>query len=428
MNEAFLQYIWQHRLTEGPLATTDGRSVLVNRTGTLNSDAGPDFFDARLVVDGIEWVGNIEIHVKASDWRLHGHSSDPSYDNVILHVVYEANEQIETSDGRAIPTLSLKGHIPEILWNNYDALVNPPAPIDVPCAGGLLLLPQFRIDSYLDRLLIERIERKIGDVRRLLDDAHGGWEQCCYWLIGRYFGGKTNAFPFELLTKATDMRLLARWKDNPQRVEALLFGQAGMLDEYFDDDYPRQLQADYHALRSGSGLMPISKHLWKYFRLRPSSFPTLRISQFAALISRSSSLFSKLLEMTDVRQIEEVFDVKASPYWDEHYHFDKPASLRVKAVGIDFVHNIIINAWVPLLFYYGVAHSDEMLKERAIALMHQLPAEENAIVRKWQAVGVKVQDAATSQSVIQLYNEYCQERQCLRCQFGVQVIKNSTIL
>ncbi|MBR1516900.1 MAG: DUF2851 family protein [Bacteroidales bacterium] len=423
MTESFLQYAWRYQLVEGAMTTTDGREVKVLRAGILNTDAGPDFFNARLLIGGVEWVGNVEVHVRASDWRQHHHSDDASYNNVVLHVVYEANEEVITGDGRTLPMLSLKGYIPEVLWNNYDALVHAPQSIDIGCADHLPSVSAMQLRSYMDRLVVERLERKTQDVQRLLDEAHGGWEHCCYWLVARYFGGKANALPFELLAKATDLHLLARWKDNPQRVEALLMGQAGLLEAYFEDDYPRQLQVDYQAIRAGSQLHPISAHLWKFFRLRPSSFPTLRISQLAQLVSQSSSLFSKLLDTTDASRLEQYFDVEASPYWTTHYQFDKPSKGRRKSLGVSMARSLVINAWVPLLFQYGAAHGDEALRERAVDILRQLPAEDNSIVARWRQAGIVAANAADSQALIQLYNEYCRDRRCLQCHIGYQVLK-----
>lgn len=409
------------------MQTTDGQAVVVLRAGELNSDAGPDFFFARVEIGGVEWSGNIEVHVRASDWNQHKHQSDPAYSNVILHVVYEADADAVTSEGRILPTLTLRSYLSAELCDRYNSLVNPPSEVEIPCAAVFASLPSFKVSSYLERLVVERIERKTQDVQRLLDEAHGGWEQCCYWLVGHYFGGKANAFPFELLTKATDMRLLARWKDNPQRIEALLMGQAGLLDTYFNDDYPRLLQSDYQALRSGSHLTPISAHLWKFFRLRPSGFPTLRISQFAQLVSQSSSLFSHLLETTDADRLVAMFDVKASDYWNTHYQFDKPSRSCVKSAGTSFSRGLIINAWVPLLFQYGVAHGDVSLKERAVDLLHQLPPEDNKIIRMWHELGIEASDAAASQALIQLYNEYCTSHRCLQCHVGYHVLKSKRL-
>ena len=422
MTEAFLQYVWQHRLLQGELTTTDGQLVTIERAGILNRDAGPDFSDARLKIGDTWWAGNVEIHIKASDWQQHHHESDRNYSSVVLHVVYEADIDIVTDNGNRLITLEIKDHISRDIWNQYEQLTQTSLTENIPCSSYLSEIPDFIVSNSLDRLTIERIQRKSDDVKHLIEESHGSWETCCYWMIARYFGGKTNGFTFELLAKATDQRLLARWKDQPQRIEAILMGQAGMLDGYFEDEYPRLLQQDYESLAKGAHLKPIDGYLWKFFRLRPHSFPTIRISQFANLISRSHNLFSNLLEESDAARLAEFFDVEASPYWTSHYQFDKESAPSSKHIGKAFVETLIINAWVPLLMEYGIQHGQQRYKDQAVAILQQLPPEENNITRKWKAVGIKADNAAQSQALIQLYNEYCTPRRCLECQIGYRIL------
>lgn len=422
MTEAFLQYIWQHRLLQGDLQTAEGLPVVVERPGQLNRDAGPDFFDARVKIGDTLWAGNVEVHVKASDWNAHRHATNRAYDNVVLHVVYKNDAPVTLQNCHPLPTLELCDHIPDALWANYESLMNPPAPLPVPCADRLQTIPGFYVDSQLERLLLERLERKCTLVRRLLDESHGSWEHCCYWLLARYFGGKTNAEPFELLAKSTDLRLLARWRDNPQRVEALLMGQAGLLEGDFDEPYPRQLQADYAALRQGASLTPLEPHLWKFFRIRPGSFPTLRISQFAQLMCQSQNLFSHLFDAPDAAALQRYFTLTASDYWRTHYRFGVPSPECDKHVGRAFADMLIINAWVPLLFEYGVQHGDQSCKDRAVALLQQLPSENNLVIRQWRAVGLAADNAARTQALLQLYNEHCSRRDCLHCGIGYKII------
>lgn len=425
MTEAFLQYIWQHQMLSKGLTATDGQPVVVLRAGDKNNDAGPDFFNARVSIGGVEWVGNIEVHLHSSDWNIHCHSTDKGYNNVILHVVYEHDCDIRLENGRVPLTLELKRFIHPSLVANHDALMVPHGVGEgIPCAKRLAKVPSLIVNSFFDRLTVERIEEKSTVVRRLLDESRGNWEQTCYWLLAHYFGGKVNAFPFELLAKATDQRLLARWKDNPRRIEALLMGQAGFLEGYFEDEYPRQLQADYDALCSGISLSPIENHLWRFFRVRPSAFPTIRISQFAQLMSSTASLFSTLLDMKEVGDIETLFCCRASDYWDNHYHFDRPTEKHsVKRVGRMQADLLIINAWVPLLFVYGEIHGQQAYKDQAVALLQQLPAENNMIVRSYVAAGVTPESAAQTQALIQLKSKYCNSRRCLDCSIGHNIIK-----
>lgn len=423
MTEAFLQYVWQHRLLEGPLVTTEGLPVVVERPGELNRDAGPDFLDSRLVIGGLHWAGNVEVHTRASDWNQHGHSDDKAYNNVILHVVYIYDADIVLENGKKVQTLDISQSLPQYVWDNYDSLMNPADDTQIPCASRLKDIPDFLYHLSQDRLLVERIERKSGDVERILKESKGSWEQACYWLTAHYFGGKTNAFAFELLAKVTPMRIVAKIKDNPFRVEALYMGQAGLLDGDFNDEYPKKLQREYKYLSAAYQLTPMEGHLWKFFRVRPSSFPTLRISQFSDLMSKSSNLFSKMLDAEDAGTVSKLFVVQASEYWQSHYNFDKETERSSKSLGKSLINTIIINAWIPLLYEYGVAHGAEMYKERAFNLLQQLPPEDNRITRLWESAGIKIGNAAESQSVIQRYTEYCSRKKCLDCQLAFRIMK-----
>ncbi|MCR4828119.1 MAG: DUF2851 family protein [Bacteroidales bacterium] len=423
MTEAFLQYVWQHKLLEGALTTVDGLSVVVERPGELNRDAGPDFSDARLVIGGVSWAGNVEVHVSASDWLLHKHSEDRHYDNVILHVVYIHDADITLPNGYRVPTLPIASAIPDKVWNSYDQLMNPVEHKEIPCAPRLKEIPDFLFQLGQDRMIVERMEGKTANVNRLLDESKGHWEQACYWLVAHYFGGKVNAFPFELLAKLTPLTVLAKIKDNAFRVEALLMGQAGLLEGDFGEDYPLALQREYQYLHKAYKLTPLQPHLWKFFRLRPSSFPTLRISQFANLLAQSNNLFSKMLDANDVDTLRALFDVSASDYWTTHYRFDSPTPARTKRLGPSMVDSLIINAWVPLLFDYGEQHGDQRRKDLALTLLQQLPPEKNRIVQMWADEGVHPANAAESQALLQRYNGYCKDKRCLDCQLAFKLIK-----
>ncbi|MBR1799060.1 MAG: DUF2851 family protein [Bacteroidales bacterium] len=423
MTEAFLQYVWRYQLYDKPVYTVDGRFIRVVSCGTLNRDAGPDFQNAHLVIDNVEWIGNVEIHVKSSDWIAHGHSSDCGYNNVVLHVVYDDDAQVRLENGQMPLTLCLQKYLSQALIDKYSRITSVTEG-EQQCISEVQLLPPFMLNSFFERLLVERVEEKATTVRRLLDESRGGWEQTCYLLMAHYFGGRVNALPFELLAKSVDMRLLARWKDNPTRVEALLMGQAGLLDGYFTDDYPRALQADYEALRQALGLKPIDGYLWKFYCLRPSSFPTIRISQFAHLVCEVSGLFSKMLQTVDVDHLLQFFNQTASNYWDNHYQFDKPNTRHFKKhIGDMQAVSIIINAWVPLLFVYGQTIGKQQYKEQAIELLNQLKPEANRITRKWSRGGLECRSAAQSQALIQLENNYCANRRCLDCQIGYFLLK-----
>lgn len=404
------------------MATTKGLPVVVERPGELNRDAGPDFFDARVRVGDVLWAGNVEVHVKASDWKAHHHQGDKKYENLVLHVVYDYDYDVKTPEGDEVPTLDIHEAVPQQLWAHYQTLMNSGETDDIACLGEVGGVAPFVMNSYLDRLLLDRIERKSSDVHRLLEDSKGSWENCCYWMVARYFGGKTNGYAFEMLAKVTPMRTVAKIKDNPFRVEALLMGQAGLLEGEFEDEYPQRLQKEYNYLRVAHNLTPMEGYLWKFFRLRPASFPTIRISQLADLMCKSSGLFSRLLDSNDADELRKLFAVSASDYWSDHYRFDKATKTMEKSTGASFVDLLLINAWVPLLFVYGQQHDNQGCKDRAVELLRQLPGEQNRIVKLWQKGGMEVKDAARSQALIELYNEHCKERQCLQCQLGYQLL------
>jgi len=423
MTEAFLQYIWQHKMLDGNLTTSDGLPLVVERPGELNRDAGPDFFDARIRVGEVRWAGNVEVHVRASDWKQHGHSADAAYNNVILHVVYINDSDIRLQNGKRVPTVVVADAVPQGAWERYEELMNPAEDDAIGCRPRLKEIPDFLLQVNTERMLVERMERKSQQVLRLLDESKGNWEQTCYWLTAHYFGSKINAVPFELLAKRTPMAVAAKFRDNPFRVEALYMGQAGLLDGDFDDEYPRALQREYDYLQVAYKLSPMEKHLWKFFRLRPYSFPTIRVSQFAQLISQSSNLFSKMLDAADIQTLRKLLEVRASDYWTAHYTFDTPAAAAPKRLGSGVVDVLIINAWVPLLFQYGLVHDDVTRKEQAFELLRQLPAENNNIVRRWRAAGIVPQHAADTQALIQCYDEYCRRKRCLDCQLAFRLIK-----
>ncbi len=425
MTESFLQYVWQHQMIGKGLSTTDGQPVVVLRPGELNHDAGPDFFNARLTIDGVEWVGNVEVHLHSSDWNTHHHSRDQRYNNIILHVVYEHDCEVVLENGLHPMTLELRRFMHPSLVKNYESLVLPKGGDDIPCFRRFSQVPSFVISSFLDRLVVERIESKTEVVHRLLEESNDNWEQTCYWLIAHYWGGKVNAIPFEMLAKSVDYRLLARWKGDVLRLEAILIGQAGFLEGPLVDDYPLQLQTDYHALKFGIGLVPIDNYIWRFHCLRPNSFPTIRISQFASLMAQSSNLFGTLLSKTNVKELEKVFDCRATEYWDNHYRIDQESSnSSVKRVGKALADSLIINAWVPLLFAYGTLHGQQQYKDQAIGLLQQLAPEKNNIIRRWQEAGASPENAAQTQALIQLSNNYCGIRRCLECRIGYHIIKS----
>lgn len=422
MNEKLLQFLWQHSLynTVG-LHTTSGDELVVIHPGRLNHDSGPDFSEARVRVGSTTLVGNVEIHVRSSDWVKHGHDDDPAYKNLILHVVYE--NDIDHAPANT-PVLVLSSAVTESVIAKYSDLVHTDQ--QLPCAGRHHVVKSITKEGWLSRLLAERWEQKLADWNVLLNNSADDWRNLLYWRLAANFGFKTNATPFLLLAQSLPINIPTRHKDDLMQLEALFFGQAGLLDEDFEDDYSRQLQREYDYLRKKYSLKPINKALWKFMRMRPANFPTVRIAQFAALVQRSVHLFSQIIETHSVKEIIPLLDVKASEYWDTHFRFDSVAEHGTpKALGRTSIENIIINTIAPIQFLYASRQDTEALRERALQLLEEVPAEGNKIIRIWQENGWEVSNAAQSQALLQLYNNYCSSKRCLECTIGHNILRQA---
>ncbi len=420
MKEEFLQFIWEHGLfIKTRLKTIDGRRLKIITTGQPNSDSGPDFFNARIRIDETVWAGNIEIHQKSSHWHLHHHDADPAYDNVILHVVelYDKPVQVQNHE---LPTLEMKyqGNI----LDNYEQLLK--SEQWIACEGKLSGVDPFILRFWFSSLMIERLQSKTDDILTILHQNKNNWNETFYQLLARNFGMKTNALPFELLAKSLPLQLLSKHKNDLFQLEALLFGQSGLLNEtLLGDDYFLSLRKEYSYLYQKYGLSGIESHLWKFMRMRPINFPTIRIAQLARLIHYSSSLFSRILESENIDELRKLFDVSASAYWDNHYRFNKTSEEnRPKVLGEIAFNNLVINTIVPLLFVYGDQHLDQAMKDRALLLLEKLAPESNQIIRKWNGLGIESQSAFETQALLQLKNRYCANKKCLNCQLGAKII------
>ncbi|HVS94162.1 MAG TPA: DUF2851 family protein [Mucilaginibacter sp.] len=422
--EDFINYIWKFRLFDRHnLQTTTGENIEVFSAGLPNSDSGPDFHNARLRIGDTTWAGNVEIHINSSDWHKHKHTHDNAYGNVILHVVYRDDEPITLPDGRRLPTLELKERISPELYNRYHHLVYGEQQF-VPCEGNIHAVDDITLRNWLTRVLVERLEKRSAAVMSALDKNRGDWEETFYQFLAAQFGFKTNALPFELLARSLPQLILAKHKDNALQIEALIFGQAGMLDEDFKDDYPKKLKEEYGFLRKKYGLNPIEKHLWKFMRLRPQNFPTIRLAQFAALIVKSNHLFSKVLDIKDVRQLKKLFDgLDVNPYWENHYRFDAESKPSSKSLGQSSIDILLLNTFVLFLFSYGKHNQQEYYINRSLKLLEQLPAEDNHIVTNFGALGIKVGTAFDSQALLELKNSYCSYKKCLQCGVGNKILR-----
>ena len=421
MNEAFLHHLWKFRLyNKQQLSTTNGESIEVLRTGQHNTDSGPDFFNAQVKIGNTTWAGNVEIHLKSSAWNSHRHSLDESYNNVILHVVYEHDKEIFTRGNNRLPTLELKGRFNPGLYQNYESLVE--SQRWIPCANHIGKVDEITVSGWLERMLIERLETKTGSVAESLKQNKNNWEVTFYHLLAKNFGFKTNALPFEMLAKSLLLKALAKHKNHLLQLEAMLFGQAGMLDVDFADGYPKALKKEYEFLRKKFSLSPLQSSPWKFLRLRPSNFPTLRIAQFAGLIHRQGEIFSRILESETIADLQSLFSVTVSGYWETHYSFDQPSVQKRKSLGRDAIHVILVNTVIPFLFAFGKYHSDARYMDKALLFLTMLPPENNSIISKWAETGITSENAGRTQALLQLKNEYCNRKKCLFCGVGNKII------
>lgn len=418
ISESFLHYIWKNRLFKTIL--NSGKDVEIINPGSHNTDAGPDFFNAKIKIDGTVWAGNVEIHKKSSDWDTHKHHTDKAYDNVILHIVNHHDKDVFNSKGEKICTAELEYN--EQLIFAYEKLRT--SNQDIRCSEIIQHIDKFTIHSWLSRLLTERLERKTDSIQSVLEFTKNNWEESFYISLARSFGFKVNALPFEMTAKSLPSIILAKNKSDSKKIEALLFGQAGFLEEELNDDYYNELKNEYAFQKKKYSLKPIETHLWKFLRIRPVNFPTMRLAQFAQLVIKSSHLFSKILEVKEYKNLYELLSVETSPYWETHYTFGKESKKKEKKLGKNSIDTIIINTIIPFLFIYGKSKNKEDISNRAVLFLEAIKPEQNKIVKNWESVGIQAKNAYFSQALIQLFNEYCIKKKCFSCRIGNQYLKS----
>ncbi len=424
MNESFLHYVWQMQYfqKEG-LATTHGEPITVFKTGTPNKNAGPDFLQARIKIGNLEWNGHVEIHRKASDWQAHHHQHDEAYNNVVLHVVWDADQEMARADRTGLPCLELKSRVAPHLVHAYTQLVNSGA--EIPCARSFPTVPPIYKTTMLERMVVERLEQKAEEILVILATHQHDWEQTAFQVLARNFGFKVNAEPFARLAQALPWKLIAKYRHNALRVEALIFGMAGFLETQMSDTYHEQLRREFQTLEALHQLsgQKLKASIWRFLRLRPANFPTVRLAQWSAWLSNQSTLYTSLVEATHARELFTLFRETAGDYWHHHYRFGKKARAFQPTLGFESIENIIINTVAPLQAAAGKWYGQHELIERACALLQQLPAEKNQVTRLWTTLGWPANSAFQSQGNIQLYRHYCEKRRCLSCAIGNQVLK-----
>lgn len=424
MNEEFLWYLWQYRLFSNDIFTTSGLPLEVIHPGQHNLDSGPDFTNARIRIGDTLWAGNVEIHTKSSDWFTHHHQNDQAFANVILHVVYEHDREIYDINHRPVATFELKSKFQERIYKKYFYYLNNKNRI--PCEKDFAGVTSITLKSWTERLFVERLERKSLEIHQLYNHNKMNLEETLYQFIAGNFGFKLNEEPFRLLARMLPMHVLGKHQNSLFQTEALLFGVSGLLASQFGDDYPKQLQRESEFLTAKYSLTKLDGHLWKFLRSRPANFPTIRISQFATLIQKPENLFSKIIESRNIESLAGLFEVEATDYWKNHFIFDKQAPASSKKLGIDSIHNILINSVIRFLFFYGKIKSEPEYQDRAIDLMLQIPAESNHIINSWGKLGVKVENAFESQAFIELMNSYCKQKKCLNCGIGLTLLRENS--
>lgn len=400
MPEIILHYIWEHCLWAGfDQYTTDGKKVEILSVGEHNRDAGPDYSHARIRIDGHEWVGNIEIHVCSSDWTKHHHHLDKAYDNIILHVVRTADKPIYNSKGELVPQCELnypsdKDYL-SALFESAQRMDSAIARIG--CAEQLLHDPRLLTEGWRKTLLCKRLECKRASITRLLEITKGSWEHALYISLARNFGFHTNSVPFEELAINTPLSCLQKHRNSLFQLTALLLGQAGLVQE-------PELQKEYDFLRIKFGLTPLEGSIWKHARLRPQNSPELRIRQFAQLMHQSENLLSKILDTDDLKELEVLF--------------------AVPQMGKSSVDILLINTVIPYKYAYALHQNNPVKAEQALRLMEKIPAENNTIVRQWRVLGQEVKNAADTQALLHLYQNYCQHHECINCEVGYKIFEN----
>ncbi|MCX6237337.1 MAG: DUF2851 family protein [Bacteroidia bacterium] len=425
MKEEFLHFIWKNKLYQSDsLFTDEGELLQIVHQGRHNTNAGPDFFDARIRIGETLWAGNIEIHQRASDWNKHGHQNDPVYRNTILHVVAINDIQVFNDLGSGVPVLLMKW--PKWIEDNYEMLIKSHDWIG--CASLLYQVDPFRIKFFLNGIVIERLKQKIETISNILAETKEDWGETFYCMLARSFGLKENALPFEMVARSLPQAVLARHHDSLFQIEALLFGQAGLLgEELFGDEYYLELRKEYRFLAIKYGLKSIAGHLWKFMRMHPGNFPTIRLAQFAALIYRSRGLFTAVIEANNLEDLKQLFTVSASDYWDNHYSFNKPSVNRKKVFGDQIFRLIVINVVVPFYFLYGESQNKLILKDKALDILEQMPAEDNSSINLWARAGIEAANALESQALLQLQHNYCEPRKCLDCTIGHKIILHEPV-
>lgn len=426
MNEALLHTIWKYKLlAQSKFIGSKQEAIEIISIGDHNQDSGPDFFNSKIKINDVLLVGNVEIHIKTSDWLKHHHQNDNAYNNLVLHVVYDHDKELPQNEKFNVSVLELKNYIKPALLQKYNELQL--SKQSIACGKSITNVSDIVWKSWLDRLAISRIEQKTEYIEHLFQYTHQNHEDALYLLLFRNFGFKINNEAFELLGKSLSFSILKKYADNLIQTEALLFGTAGLLDDLFDDKYPKQLQNEFEFLKHKHQLISLKKESWKFSKTRPINFPTIRISQLANIINKRKSLYHLIEERPDLKTINQFFNTEPNYYWKTHFKFDSLSEESSKSLGETAINSIVINTIVPYLFFMSKHNLDSDYVEYALDLLSQLPAEINTKTKEFTKLGVKIDNALESQAQIQLFDTLCAKKLCLQCNVAEFLLKNSSV-
>ncbi len=414
MSEDILQFIWKQQAFTNACKTLSGKKFEIIHPGEHNQDAGPDFFNARIKMDGTIWAGNVEIHTKTGEWNNHKHQNDTAYNNVILHVVAEHDKEIRTEDGRQPETWVMK--FPEEYSQAWIDLLQ--SLRWIPCEHLIQNVRPLDILLWMQSLAVERLEHKAETIKSEMIQENIDFDTVFFRTLTRYFGFNTNQIPFEMLGKSLKWQQIAKHRNNLPQIEALLFGQAGFLVGALKDSHYNQLKQEYKLLQTKFSLNPIDAKLWKFSRMRPGNFPSIRIAQLAMLLHTNERFFSRILEADSLARLENLLNTESSEYWETHYRFGEESKSRRKCLGKTSREILLINAVIPMLFLYGEIKQQQEHKDKAIHFLEDIKAENNSIIRKWADLGIVAENAMESQSLLHLKKYYCNPKKCLFCRIG----------
>ncbi len=425
MSEEFLHFLWQYKYYKpGLFFTHQDHQMEVIHPGLPNSNAGPDFFNAKIKLDDVVWAGNVEIHLQASDWYNHHHHTDSLYDNVVLHVVLNNDREVRTSSGRVIPCWEMS--VPDNLLNDYQALKDHKGWIS--CENYIGDVSCFEIGSWIERMLIEKLEKKVAGISELLEVYRNDWHQVFFVVLARSFGFGINGDPFEQLARQIPWQCVSKNADSLEKLEALFLGQAGFLDNLIHEDvYVQQLEREYKVMKRKYGLQPMPACHWRFLRMRPGNFPTVRLVQLASLLAGSAFLFDRLLDCEKLSDARRLLSARPSHYWHNHYRPGVEAPPKSKRIGRQAVDLLIINTVTPLFFAYGKLRDHTALQQRALDWLNELPPEKNSIVNGWArpSIGIQAVSSAQSQGLVYLKRNYCNHRKCLSCRIGHKTLASN---